>query len=82
MRTQAVPWKAASLLMLALIACIIVGVFVWGWAMFTGRRRIPPPRRPSPRYERFAPKVFGGFAMWWACCALVITTLGLLGVFN
>ena len=51
-RTQAVPWQATSLLMLALVACLIVGVFVWGWAIFTGRRRIPPPHRPLslPRF--------------------------------
>ena len=82
MRTRTVPWHDVGPILAVLIGCLIVGLFLWGWAVFTGRIRMPASRRQSPTFERIFPKVFGAFLIFCAGYVLVLATLGMLGVFG
>ena len=61
---------------------ILGGIFSFGLAVFRRKIRLVSPSRPSPTFEEFFPKIFGGGLMAWVSLGWGMIVLGISGAFH
>jgi hypothetical protein len=64
------------------VIAVLVGVFWFGLWVFRGKIEMPSPRRPSPAYDRFFPKIFGGIWMLGGGYGMILLVLGASGLLH